>query len=114
MGLTKTTWAVTEDSFEGLLVRFDPDREKAGRKYEVTRRKLLEFFEARGSNTPDEHADETFDRVARRVAEGEIVNDINRYCYGVARLVWMEACRQLSKQPVELDENAPLRSTNGH
>lgn len=115
MGIRTSTWTVTPEAFDLLLAKLDPDRESAGRKYEITRRKLLEFFEARGSRTPDEHADETFDRVMRRITEGEEIVNFGNYCYGVARFVWIEASRALAKQPVELDENivADRHASNG-
>ena len=100
------TWTVTPEAFDSLLFSLDSDRENAGRAYENLRRKLLEFFEARGSCFPDEHTDETFDRVMRRIAEGEKVENPAGYCYGVAKFVWMEASRKLAKAPVELDENS--------
>ena len=108
MALTKTAWTVTPEAFDALLHSFSPDRDHAGRLYENLRRKLLEFFEARGSHTPEEHADETFDRVMRRISEGERIENPAGYCYGVARFVWKEASRQRSKDPVELDENLPI------
>jgi len=102
------TWTVTPEAFDSLLHSLDSDRERAGRVYENLRQKLLEFFEARGSCTPDEHADETFDRVMRRIAHGEKVENPAGYCYGVAKFVWMEASRKLAKAPVELNENLLL------
>jgi DNA-directed RNA polymerase specialized sigma24 family protein len=108
MALGKTTWTLTTDAFEQLLSRFDSDRDRAGQKYEIARRKLLEFFEARGSRTPDEHSDETLNRVARKLAAGEIIENIDKYCYGVAKLLWLEASRQTSKDPIALDDNFPL------
>src|SRR5512145_2336149 len=102
MPKSKTVWTITPEAFDSLLLSFDTDRVLAGRVYEKIRRKLLEFFEARGSHTPDEHTDETFDRVMRKVAEGEKIKDPGRYCYGVARFVWIEASRNRFKQPVEL------------
>ena len=115
MGIRTSTWTVTPEAFDLLLAKLDSDRENAGRQYEITRRKLLEFFEARGSRTPDEHADETFDRVMRRITEGEEIVNFGNYCYGVARFVWIEASRALAKQPVELDENivADCHANNG-
>src|SRR5688572_12351522 len=106
MAIRDLTWTVTAEAFDSLLYSLDSDREHAGRVYENLRRKLLEFFEARGSCTPEEHADETFDRVMRRIAEGEKIENPSSYCYGVAKFVWMEASRKLAKEPVELDENA--------
>jgi DNA-directed RNA polymerase specialized sigma24 family protein len=109
MTLSRTTvWSVTPEAFDSLLYSLHPDREHAGRLYENIRRKLLEFFEARGSAVPDEHADETFDRVMRRMTEGEKVQNPASYCYGVAKFVWIEASRARAKQPVELDENAVI------
>lgn len=113
MAFGKTVWTLTPEAFDSLLYSLDPDREQAGRIYENTRRKLLEFFEARGSHTPDEHADETFDRVTRKIAEGEKIEDLGRYCYGVARFVLKEAFRKRLKEPVELDENARFPTVNG-
>jgi len=108
MAVARTTWTLTPDAFDSLLYSLDSDREQAGRIYERTRRKLLEFFEARGSHMPDEHADQTFDRVMRKMAEGEKVENLGHYCYGVARYVWIEASRRRSREPVELDENIKL------
>lgn len=105
MSLTKSIWTITPEAFDSLLYSLDPDRDRAGRLYENTRRKLLEFFEARGSVVPEEHADETFDRVMRRMTEGEKIENLAGYCYGVARFVWKEASRARAKQLVELDEN---------
>lgn len=107
MALGKTVWTLTTGAFEGLLASLDTDRERAGQKYEILRRRLLEFFEARGSHAPDEHADETLNRAARKLFEGEAIENLTGYCYGVARLVWMEALRKREKQPIALDDNFP-------
>ena len=95
---------LTQNAFNQLLLAFDTNRDTAGQKYEIIRRKLSEFFEARGSETPPDHADETINRVARRLAEGEQIQDVNAYFYGVARLVWLESLRSGEKQltPLEL------------
>ena len=111
MTIRELTWTVTPEAFDSLLFSLDSDRERAGRVYENLRRKLLEFFEARGSHTPDEHTDETFDRVMRRISEGEPIENPSAYCYGVAKFVWMEASRKRAKAPVELDENLVFTPT---
>jgi DNA-directed RNA polymerase specialized sigma24 family protein len=105
----KKDWILTKAAFEQLLALLDVDREVAGQKYENVRRKLIEFFEARGSHSPASHADETINRVARKLEEGERVQDFNRYFYGVARLLLKEIHRARDKQPIELDL-APPRS----
>lgn len=105
MAIAKSVWTLTPEAFERLLSALDADREHAGVKYERIRCKLLEFFEARGSHTPEEHADETLNRVARRMLEGEAVEFPDRYSYGVARLLWLEASRARHREPITLDEN---------
>jgi len=105
----KKEWALTQTAFDGLLLSLDADRERAGERYEQLRRNLLKFFEWRASDAPEAHADETLNRVARKLAEGEEVRDLNQYCLGVARLLLKEefkrreqaqrAFRQLSQNP---------------
>lgn len=99
----KKDWTLSQEAFERLLAYLDADREQAGQKYETLRRKLIEFFEARGSRWPNDHADETFNRVARKVAEGENVQDVNRYSYGVARLLFMETLRARETESIATD-----------
>jgi DNA-directed RNA polymerase specialized sigma24 family protein len=106
----KKDWLLTKEAFERLLASLDANRERAGLKYENARRKLIEFFEARGSNAPAEHADETINRVARRLDEGEKVQDVNAYFYGVARLVLKEALRGRGQEPIGLDLELPIVS----
>ena len=85
--------ALTAEAFARLLARLDPDRGRAGERYEDLRRTLVRFFEWRGASFPDEHADETFDRVARRLAEGVDISNFGGYCYEVARLVFLETLK---------------------
>ena len=63
--------------------------------------------------TPDELADETLNRVARRLEEeGEIESDAPaKYCYIVARFVFMESLRSSQKESVLL--NDVRRTENG-
>lgn len=103
----KKDWILSEDAFERLLVSLDPNRDQAGRLYETVRHKLIEFFEARGSHSPEDQTDETINRVARRVEEGENIREPARYFYGVARLVWMETLRLRDKEPIALELAPP-------
>jgi DNA-directed RNA polymerase specialized sigma24 family protein len=81
-------------AFEKLLAHLDEDGERAGERYEALRRKLVKFFMWHGDVSPEEHADETIDRVARRMNEGEEIQDFYNYCYGVARLLLREVLRE--------------------
>jgi len=96
--------ALTADAFTKLLNRLDADRERAGEKYEDLRRTLVRFFEWRSAPSPEEQADETFNRIARKLDQGiEIVN-IGGYCHEVARLVCLEAFKGTESRRVPLEE----------
>lgn len=82
---------LTGSAFDGLLGSLDANRERAAERYEDLRRVLLRFFEWRGAPFPEERADETLDRVARRLAEGVAVDNVGGYAYNVAKLVLLEA-----------------------
>jgi len=84
---------LTSEAFGRLLDHLDADRERAGERYEDLRRTLVGFFEWRGAPFPDEHADETLDRVARKIGEGLAIRNIGGYCYTVARLVLLETLK---------------------
>jgi DNA-directed RNA polymerase specialized sigma24 family protein len=99
----KKDWTLTSEAFERLLASLDANRDLAGQKYENLRRKLIEFFEARGSSSPTDYADEAINRVARKVEEGERVQDLNRYSYGVARLLFMETLRARETEPIAIE-----------
>jgi DNA-directed RNA polymerase specialized sigma24 family protein len=87
-------WVLTEQSLAGFLSVLDEDPERAGEQYEIIRRRLVKFFEWRGSTTSDELADETLNRLVRKIDEGEVIRNLSAYIGGMARLVWLEALKQ--------------------
>jgi len=91
---------LTREGFEALLTQLDPDRERAGQRYEINRRKLVRLFEWRGCDSPENLTDETFDRVARKLAEGIELRSADPYGYfcGVAHLVYKEVMRRASRE----------------
>jgi len=97
----------TQEAFDQLLLCLNPDRERAGEEYELLRLRLLEYFRARACQHADELADETLNRLARKVASGEVIREMARYCYGLARWVWIESRRDPETKHVTLDD-APL------
>lgn len=92
-------WVLSQESFDKLLTWLDPDREKAGIKYEQIRHRLIKIFAGRGCVDAEDLADETINRVTKRL--DEIVSDFEgdraRYFYGVANMILMEFLRR--KQP---------------
>ena len=97
-------YVVTQQAFDKLLVSLAADRNEAGIQFEVIRNKLVRFFEWRSVLAPDEYADETLDRVARRIDEGQEVKNLRGYIYGVARMVLKEEIREREREFVPLDE----------
>ena len=88
---------LTPSGFDRLLSELNPDRDAAGLLYEQLRRRLVRFFEGRSSRFPDEQADETLNRVARKLDAGEAIRDVTTYVIGVARMVLLEAAKNASK-----------------
>jgi RNA polymerase sigma factor (sigma-70 family) len=83
-------WSLSPQAFDLLLRMLDADRERAGGKYEQLRRALVDFFNWRGCAFPEDLADETLNRAARRLEEGEPVRNVSEYCHGVARRLVFE------------------------
>ena len=96
---------LTASGLSGLLARLDPDPERAATAYEDLRRTLVKFFDWRGSWSPDEGADETLDRLARKLAEGEPVDDPRSYACGIARLVLLEQWRRPGGRALPVDDD---------
>ena len=96
---------LTADIFGKLLARLDPDRERAGERYEDLRRTLTRFFEWRNAPFPEEQTDEVFNRIARKLFEGVEIRNIGSYCYEVARLVCLEALKGRDSKRASLDHS---------
>jgi DNA-directed RNA polymerase specialized sigma24 family protein len=97
-------WALNQEAFDKLLVAFDADRETAGRKYLEIRNNLTRFFEWRGCSFPEDHADETINRMAKRVSEGEAILNHSGYAMGVARLLLLEIVKGRQREQSALAE----------
>ena len=92
----KKEWVLTQEAFDSFLGWLDTDRELAGRKYEEIRQKLIKIFVCRGCTVPDDLADETINRVAKKVPEirNTYVGDPMHYFYGVAHNIHLEYLRK--------------------
>jgi DNA-directed RNA polymerase specialized sigma24 family protein len=101
---TRQKWSLTQTAFDSLLSRLDSDRDIAADRYLRMRRDLVRLFEWRGCSTPDEYADETINRCARKIQEGEEIHDIATYSIGVARMLLREMCRDRYRQSRSLYE----------
>ena len=102
----RTEWALTGEAFARFLACLDSDAGRAGEKYETIRQKLVKYFDWRGAHFPDECADETINRIIRKLDSGEVLRQIETYCLGVARMVFLETLKQPGRLRVGL-EDAP-------
>jgi RNA polymerase sigma factor (sigma-70 family) len=109
---SKRDWALTESAFERLLGWLGQGSAPSGERYLEMRRRLVLYFDRKGCLSPDDLADETLNRVARRLEEeGTIISDTPaHYCYIVARLVFLESLRQRQRQE-PLDERLSAHLT---
>lgn len=84
--------------FEQFLSWLGPDPETAARTYESIRRRLIMMFSARRCVFPEDLADETFERVARKLTDLAtcFTGDPARYFYGVAKKIYLEYQREIT------------------
>src|SRR5678816_520028 len=91
----KKDWGPTPEVFHRLLAWLDEGADSDGQKYLEMRQLLVAYFDRKNCLTPDDLADETLNRVARRLEEeGMIESEAPaKYCYTVARYVFLESLR---------------------
>lgn len=97
-------WVLTQDAFDRLLASLGEDRESAGERYLEIRSNLIRFFQWRGSPFPEDHADETINRIAKRISEREEIRNPASYYLGVARMLLLEINRERVMQQQALSE----------
>ena len=97
-------WTLTQDAFDRLLIVLGGDRDSGSEKYLEIRRNLTRFFEWRGCSFPEDHADETFNRLARKIDEGEQILNPAGYAMGVARLLLLEIMKSRQREQTALNE----------
>ena len=102
----KKDWTLTPRALDRLLTWLDEGSNSDGLRYLEMRRRLVCYFDRKNCATPNELADETLNRVARRLQEdAAIETEIPaKYCYIVARFVFMEHLRETQKENVLLGE----------
>ena len=97
---------LTSSAFHRLLNWLDEGTNSAGQKYLEMRQRLVAYFDRKNCPTPDDLADETLNRIARRLEEGITVSETPpaKYCYIVARFIFMEYLRGTQKGNALLDD----------
>jgi len=105
MSAVKELRMLQQEEFDRLLAWLDDDKERAGATYEKIRWRLIAILASRGCRLPEEIADETMDRVARRVSaiESTYVGDKAIYFLGVMNNVHHEYLkRPIASPPIEV------------
>jgi DNA-directed RNA polymerase specialized sigma24 family protein len=97
-------------SFELLLSRLEENRERASIEYERLRARLIRFFSLHRASQPETLADEAFNRLARRLSEGEAVRNPAGYLSGIARLLAQEDQARQIRQAHAMKSAPPARS----
>ena len=89
-------WKLTAPAFHRLLTWLDEGADSTGQSYLELRQRLVRYFDRKNCPAPDDLADETLNRVARRLEEeGTIeIETPAKFCYIVARYVFMEDLRE--------------------
>lgn len=102
----KKNWILSPSAFHKFLTWLDEGADSEGLKYLETRQRLVSFFDRKNCLNPDELADETLNRVARRLEEeGTIESETPmKYCYIAAKFVFLEYLRSTEKGSVPVDE----------
>jgi DNA-directed RNA polymerase specialized sigma24 family protein len=105
MAQLKKDWTPNPEAFRQFLSWLDEGVDSNGERYLEMRRRLARYFDRRNCSSPDDLADETLNRVARKLEEkGEIVGaSPAHYCYIVAKFVFLEFGRRSEQNQTSLD-----------
>ena len=92
-----------QHAFRRFLEWLDEGSDSSGQKYLEMHRRLVSYFDRKNCRGPQELADETLSRVARRLEEEGAITGATpaHYCYIVARFVFLEHQRQATALPIE-------------
>lgn len=95
----KKTWVLTHGALQRLLDWLSEGRGDSGQKYLEMRRRLISYFDRKSCQSPDELADETLDRVARRLEEESITGVMpDKFCFAHAKHVLQEEYKRRQKR----------------
>jgi hypothetical protein len=72
-GAVRERWTLTQEAFDKLLLSFGNDRDSGGQKYLEIRSNLTRFFEWRGCPFPEDHADETINRMVADLKSEKLI-----------------------------------------
>ena len=105
----KRDWVLSGSALQRLLEWLDEGSDSGGEKYLEMRRRLVSYFDRKNCLSPDDLADETLNRVARRLEEEGATEGAApaRYCYIVAKFVFLEQLRRIDSKTASLNYLSP-------
>lgn len=83
--------ALPAEAFEALLARLRTDGQRADVAYERLRTRLVALLRLHVPADAESLADVALDRMARRIHEGTIVENVQLYALGIGRMLVLEA-----------------------
>jgi DNA-directed RNA polymerase specialized sigma24 family protein len=109
----KKNWTLSPEAFRRLLDWLDDGSDSAGERYLEMRRRLTAYFDRKNCLSSDELADETLNRVARKLEEKGAITEVSvlHYSYIVAKFVFLENLRRA--RPIQTGATELLNSDSG-
>jgi DNA-directed RNA polymerase specialized sigma24 family protein len=103
-------WEPNEKSFQAFLNWLNGGANSDGQRYLELRQRLELYFDRKNCVAPSQLADETLNRVIRKLEENGDINGLAplQYCYSVAKGVFLEALRADNRSPFY----PPVTATN--
>jgi DNA-directed RNA polymerase specialized sigma24 family protein len=100
---------VSAQAFQRLLAALDGDPDRAAHAYQQLRERTIGLLRWWGAPEPEDLADVTLDRVARKLDDGAAVPDgsLAAYVRGVARMIFYESRRRPRVQAQDLPLLSP-------
>lgn len=100
----------SEEAFRSFLHTISPEHSHAGEKYVELRERVERFFEWRECKNVEELTDIVFDRIIRKISQGEIVENAEAYSVAVAKFVLLEYRREAAYRS-ELDDDLTIAAS---
>lgn len=96
---------LTQEEFDDLLLWFSSDRDEAGKAYLRVREGLIKYFRIKGCHDSQVLADETINRLARKLKTMDMSRGLKHstYFYGFAKNIFLEYLAEMRKTPMQLE-----------
>ena len=102
--MNRSSLQFSSENFHRLLRWLDSDEQHAAEKYETIRQRLVKLFAWQHCSDPEELADETMTRVARRIQEiaTSYQGEPSYFFYGMAKSVLRDYFRH-ARKPISIE-----------